>query len=68
MVTTAHGQRCAAVTDDGSVYLIEPEDGSILGHFSTQDAALRVVAADLDGDGTEEIVVSSADGNVTVLR
>ena len=62
------GQRVAAVTDGGSIYVIDPADGSIVGRFEAGDAALRVVAADLDGDGGQEIAVSSADGNIAALR
>jgi len=67
-VARPEGQRVAAVTDDGSVYLIDPAAGSIVGRFEAGDAALKVVAADVNGDGSQEIAVSSADGNLTALR
>jgi len=62
------GPRVVAAAEDGSVCVVEPAEGRIIGRFAAGDAALTVVAADLDGDGVQEIVASSADGNMAALR
>jgi len=65
---TAEGERVAATTDSGAVLLVHPADGALVGRHQLLRAGITVVAADLGGDGAQEIVVSSRDGNLTALR
>ncbi len=65
---TADGERVVATTDSGAVVVADASDGAILGRAQLMRGGLVVVAADLDGDGAQEAVVSSADGKITALR
>lgn len=62
------GERVAAVTEAGAVLVAAPDDGALVGRHELGAAGIRTIAADLNGDGIEEIVASSRDGNLTVLR
>ncbi|MGD9495654.1 MAG: FG-GAP-like repeat-containing protein [Armatimonadota bacterium] len=65
---TAAGERVAATTDSGSVVLLDAADGALLGRHQLLLGGITLVAADLDGDGAQELAVSSRDGNLTALR
>jgi hypothetical protein len=67
-VRRAGSQIIAATLSDGGVYTVDPADGSITGRGAADGSGLVLVAADLDGDGSDEIILSSADGNLTALR
>ena len=65
---TAAGELVAAVTADGTVFVADATTGAAVSRHTLIAPAISVIAADLDGDGTREIVVSSRDGNLTALR
>lgn len=65
---TAAGELVAAVTADGIVFVADATTGAAVARHTLIAPAISVIAADLDGDGTQEIVVSSRDGNLTALR
>ncbi len=67
-VNTADGERVVATADDGAVVVADGRDGAVVGRTELLRGGIALVAADLDGDGTQEIVVSSGDGNITALR
>ncbi len=67
-VQTAAGERVAATTDSGAVLLVDAADGSVVGDYQLLLGGITLVAADLDGDGAQELAVSGRDGNLTALR
>ena len=67
-VHTAAGEGVAATTDSGAVLLIDAADGSVVGRYQLLLGGITLVAADLDGDGAQELAVSGRDGNLTALR
>lgn len=62
------GPVLAATTENGEVFTVDPSDGHIIGRLALGGAGLVVIAADLDGDGSDEILASSRDGHLTALR
>ncbi|MCD6359391.1 MAG: PQQ-binding-like beta-propeller repeat protein, partial [Armatimonadetes bacterium] len=64
----AGGHLIAATTEDGGVYEVDPATGEVNGRLTRDGAGLTLIAADLDGDGSDEIVLSSADGNLSAIR
>ncbi len=61
-------QAIAATMGDGATCIVDPTDGTITGKFAAAGAGMVLIAADLDGDGNDEIVLSSRDGNLTAIR
>ncbi len=57
-----------AVTDDGTVAVVDPADGSVLATYE-RDVPIRTFPriADVDGDAGEEILVLYGDGRVVAL-
>ncbi len=62
------GHRVATTAEDGSIYLADAQDGALLGRDEFLRAGLVVTAADLDGDGSQELVASGRDGYLKALR
>jgi len=67
-VNMADGERVVATADDGTVVLADAWDGAVVGRSELLRGGIALIAADLDGDGAQEIVVSGGDGNITALR
>ncbi len=65
---TNEGLRVAATTFEGSLLVADPADGTLLGRWTAPRAGIKLVGADLDGDGSEELIFASRDGNLTALR
>ncbi len=57
-----------AASNDGSVTVLDPEDGSVLATYE-RDVPIYVHprAADVDGDGDDEVLVVYGDGRVVAL-
>ncbi|MFB6282435.1 MAG: PQQ-binding-like beta-propeller repeat protein [Halobacteria archaeon] len=58
----------AAATRNGKLSIIDPEDGTVLAE-QRRDAKIHAypTAADIDGDGVDEILVIYGDGSVSAL-
>jgi thiol-disulfide isomerase/thioredoxin len=60
------GRQLAVALDSGQLLLLEPEEGRILFRASWQDAG-SLAAADLDGDGRDELFVAAGQ-TLSMLR
>jgi outer membrane protein assembly factor BamB len=67
-VSTDEGERVVTVAENGAVIVVDAQDGALLGQTELQRAGIEVIAADTNGDGAEEIVVSGLDGTLTALQ